>query len=68
MFPIFFLADNSEQTFTGQRIAFTSIIYYMILSSRIIDIFVQDRFRFEFAIRISGWARMVCADNFWLKS
>ncbi len=30
--------------------------------------FVQDRFRFEFAIRISGWAWIVCADNFSLKS
>ncbi len=53
LFPIMY-AKNSDQ-----RICIPSNIYHKILSSRLNDFCVQGRIRFEFSLRISGWARIV---------
>ena len=49
---------------SDQRFGIPSNIYYMSLSSRWNYLFCAGRIWFEFAIRISGWARINCADSF----
>jgi len=56
--------SNYFRQSSDQRFGFPSNIYYMIVSTRLNDFFAQGRIWFEFAIRISGWARIVSADSF----
>ena len=56
--------SNYFRQSSDQRFGFPSNIYNMIVSTRLNDFFAQGRIWFEFAIRISGWARIVSADSF----
>ena len=55
--------SNYFRQSSDQRFGFPSNIYYMIVSTRLNDFFAQGRIWFEFAIRISGWARIVSVEH-----